>query len=129
MRVAASFARLPPSIERVCALSDEHPVLDIIESPEAGRIRVRLHGDLDLATAPVLRQALSRLCQRRQPVVLDLDQLAFIDMSGLRAVSAAAQEASRERVSFGVTRGSPQVRRLVDLAQFDGQLPLDGDLR
>jgi anti-anti-sigma factor len=129
LRVAASSARLPASIERACALSDEHPVLEITESADAGRTRVRLHGDLDLATAPALEATLSRLCQRRQAVVLDLDQLAFIDMSGLRAVLAAAREASRERVAFVVTQGSPQVRRLVDLAQFNGELPRDGGPR
>jgi anti-anti-sigma factor len=104
-------------------LNDEHPVLDIIESLEAGRIRVRLHGDLDLATAPALSETLSRLRLGRQAVVLDLDQLEFIDMSGLRVVVTAAREAVRAQVAFVVTRGSSQVRRLVDLAGFADQLP------
>jgi anti-anti-sigma factor len=125
LRVAAPFDRLS-SIERACALHDEHPVLEIIEAPDAERTRVRLRGELDLATAPVLSEALRRLQGSREPVVLDLDELAFIDMSGLRVVLAAAGEALGEPGAFSVTRGSPQVRRLVELVQIDGQLPREG---
>jgi anti-anti-sigma factor len=61
--------------------------------------------------------------------VLDLDELEFIDMSGLRVVLAASDEASKDGWSFAVTRGSAQVRRLIGLVRFDRQLPVDGDMR
>lgn len=101
-------------------------MLEIIEVPDAGRTRVRLRGDLDLATAPTLNEALCRLRERHELVLLDLDELAFIDMRGLRVVLAAAEQASGEPGAFSVTRGSPQVRRLIGLVQIDGQLPRDG---
>ena len=100
-------------------------MLEIIEVRDPGRIRVRLRGELDVAGAPVLRDALHRLGERREPVLLDLDELAFIDMSGLRVVMAAAEKALLEGGSFAVTRGSSQVRRLMALVRLDGQLPLD----
>ena len=100
-------------------------MLEIIEVRDPGRIRVRLRGELDVAGAPVLRDALHRLGERREPVLLDLDELAFIDMSGLRVVMAAAEKTLREGGSFAVTRGSSQVRRLMALVRLDGQLPLD----
>ena len=59
-------------------------------------------------------------------VVLDLDELAFIDMAGLRTVLEAAEESSRDGWTFTVTRGSPVVRRLIGLVRVEGQLPLDG---
>jgi anti-anti-sigma factor len=110
-------------------LTDEHPLLDIIEVRDAGSVRMRLRGELDLASAPILSERLRTLSERREPVVLDLDELEFIDMSGLRVLMAAAEEASHDGWSFAVTRGSAQVRRLVGLVQLDRQLPLDGDMR
>jgi anti-anti-sigma factor len=55
-----------------------------------GRTRLRVRGELDMATAPILAESLRKLGERREPVLLDLDELGFIDMSGLRAVLAAA---------------------------------------
>jgi anti-anti-sigma factor len=111
-------------------LSDEHSVLEIDELRDVGgRVRVRLRGELDLAGAATLGAALRRLREREQAVLLDLDELEFIDMSGLRVVLAAAEEASRDGGGFAVTRGSPQVRRLITLVRLDGQLPLDGSSR
>lgn len=110
-------------------MSDEHSLLDIIEVRDAGSVRIRLRGELDLAGAPILSERLRGLYERGEPVVLDLDELEFIDMSGLRVLLAASKEARRDGWSFAVTRGSAQVRRLIGLVRLDGQLPLVGDVR
>jgi anti-anti-sigma factor len=110
-------------------LSGEHFWLDMTEVREAGRVRLRVQGELDLATAPMVAQRLGTLREQDAGVVLDLDELDFIDMSGLRMLLAAAEEAARDGWAFSVTRGSAAVRRLLDLVQVDGPLPLDGDSR
>src|SRR6185437_8665805 len=115
-----------PPHERACALSDIHLGLEIIEVPDAGRVRVCLRGELDLASGPRLGEVLRRLRERRESVLLDLDELSFIDMSGLRVVLAAAEHAARDGGGFAVTRGSSQVRRLIALVQPDRNLPLEG---
>jgi len=94
------------------------------EVREAGRVRLRLRGELDLAGAPAFGEALRQLRRRGEPILLDLDQLAFIDMSGLRMVLAAAETASRDGGGFSVTPG-PQVRRLMTLVAPDGHLPAE----
>jgi anti-anti-sigma factor len=110
-------------------LSDEHSLLEITEVRDAGRVRVRLRGELDLAGAPAVSDRLRALRNRHEPVLLDLDELAFIDMSGLRVLLAAAEEASRDGWSFAITRGSAPVRQLIGLVQLDHQLRPDGDTR
>jgi anti-anti-sigma factor len=97
----------------------------MVETREGERVRVRLRGELDLATAPQVVAGLRRLRERGERVLLDLDELAFIDVSGLRVVMHAAEEASNDGGGFAVTRGSPPVRRLIALV-VDAQLPLDG---
>jgi anti-sigma B factor antagonist len=101
-------------------------MLEITEMRDADRVRVRLRGELDLASAPTVSERLRGLRERGEPVLLDLDELEFIDMSGLRALVAAAQEASRDGWSLTLTRGSTQLRRLVGLVRLERQLPLEG---
>lgn len=110
-------------------MSGEQYWLDMTEVREAGRIRLRLQGELDLATAPIVAERLGTLREQRTNVVLDLDGLAFIDMSGLRMLRATAESAALDGWTFTVTRGSAAVRRLLDLVQFDGPLPLDRGAR
>jgi anti-anti-sigma factor len=99
--------------------------LEVTEVREAGRVRVLLRGELDLAGAPTVTERLHSLRERREPVLLDLDELEFMDMSGLRTVMKAAAEASGDGWEFTVTRGSPAVRRLIALVDPAGRLPLD----
>ena len=97
-------------------MSREHALLEVVELPEDGRVRVRLCGELDLSGTPAVTR-LRSLREHRQPVLLDLDELEFIDMSGLRALRAAADDAAGDGLTFVVTRGSPALRRLLALVE------------
>ena len=97
-----------------------------MEVREDGRVRVHLRGEFDLGGAPTVAERLRGLGERRETVLLDLDELEFIDMGGLRVLLTAAEDASRDGWTFTVTRGSPAVRRLLALVRADGRLPLDG---
>lgn len=90
---------------------------------------MRLRGELDLASAPALGERLAWFCERGEAVLLDLDELDFIDMSGLRVVMAASEVARRDGWSLAITPGSPQFRRLIGLVDLERHLPLDGDPR
>ena len=75
-----------------------------------------------------MSESLGKLRARGESVLLDFDELEFIDMSGLRALLMAAEQAAKDGSSFAVTRGSPPVRRLLALVQVDGRLPLDASV-
>jgi anti-anti-sigma factor len=100
---------------------------EVIELHDGARVRVRLRGELDLATADLVADRLRRLRERHAAVLLDLDELAFIDARGLHVVLTAAADARNAGWAFTVTRGSRPVRRLVELLDLDGHLPFDGD--
>jgi anti-sigma B factor antagonist len=104
-------------------LDGEHFGLEIAELRERGLVRVRPRGDLDMASAPVLAERVAELRDAGKNVLLDLDELEFIDMSGARAVKLLAEEGSRDGWVFTVTRGSACVRRLFELNGFDQALP------
>ncbi|WP_170178983.1 STAS domain-containing protein [Solirubrobacter pauli] len=98
----------------------------MVEVREPGRIRVRLLGELDLAGAPVVSECLRRHRERGDAVLVDLDELQFMDMSGLRVLLAAAEVASSDGWTLAVTPGSLPVRRLIGLVHLDGRPPFDG---
>src|SRR3954462_11939759 len=86
---------------------------EIEESRGNGTTVLTLHGELDLAYADELSARLAQLCHEGQPVLLDLDQLEFIDSSGLRVLLKAAQDSEGGDWGFHVTRGSEAVVRLL----------------
>ncbi len=90
-------------------------------------MRLALRGEFDLATADLVSDRLSRLRERHETVLLDLDELAFIDAAGLRVILTAADDARSDGWALTVTRGSAPVRRLFELLDLDRHLPLDGE--
>jgi stage II sporulation protein AA (anti-sigma F factor antagonist) len=92
--------------------TDDHLQIDVRH--EHDRRVLCLRGELDLASAPLLQREIeSDESGATTTVVLDLEQLKFIDSTGLRVI-LLAQEHSREHSrEFAVTRGSQQVQRLL----------------
>jgi anti-sigma B factor antagonist len=89
------------------------------------RTRVRLRGELDIATAALVAKRLGVLRDRHESVLLDLDGLTFIDASGVRLVLAAAEDSRRDGWAFAVTHGSRPVRRVFQALELDEHLPYD----
>ncbi len=80
---------------------------------EADRVVVRLEGELDLASAPLLQEAIeSADREASSTLVLDLQELRFIDSTGLRMI-LWAQGRCQE---FALTPGSQQVQRLLAIS-------------
>lgn len=76
-----------------------------------------LHGELDLLGAPLLQQEIdSAEIEARGIVVLDLEDLQFIDSAGLRVILAAHESARKNGQEFALTRGTEQVQRLFAIA-------------
>ena len=98
----------------------------MVESREGSRTRIRLRRELDIATVDSIAERLRRLRDRHESVLLDLDELTFMDASGIRLVLTAAEDSRGDGWPFAVTRGSPAVRRLFELVGLDEHLPYDG---
>jgi anti-sigma B factor antagonist len=110
-------------------LSREPYPFDVIEVREPTRVRLQLRGELDLATADHVSDRLQRLRAQGDAVLLDLDDVSFIDACGLRLILTAAHDARSDGWAFAVTRGSRPVRRLFDLLELGTHVTFDGDPR
>jgi anti-sigma B factor antagonist len=83
---------------------------------ESDRIVVKLAGELDMANAPLLEDAIeSAELAAAKTVVLDLQGLTFLDSTGLRIILAAREQCWRRGQEFAVTPGSQQVQRLLSV--------------
>jgi anti-sigma B factor antagonist len=90
---------------------------------EDNRIVLTLHGELDLLGAPRLRSEIeSHTVDAADVVVLDLDDVQFIDSAGLRVVLAAHERTVERGQRLALTPGSPQVQRLLSIAGVSGHL-------
>ena len=78
------------------------------------RVRVALRGELDVATAPKVEEALEVVAgYEPEEVVLDLGELRFIDSAGTRALLSAAERA-RQQWAFRVENPPPPVVRVFE---------------
>jgi anti-anti-sigma factor len=89
--------------------------------------RVALAGELDIATAPALEQALGELSADVEQLLLDLRQLAFIDSTGLRVVLGLANGFGENSARVVVVRGPDPVQRVFALTGADRELAMIDD--
>jgi anti-sigma B factor antagonist len=72
-----------------------------------------LEGELDMATVPVMEEALASAAAGRGPVTLDLSEVTFIDSSGLRAILTALRELAVDRIILHGVHDA--VRRTIEI--------------
>jgi anti-anti-sigma factor len=90
--------------------------------------RLVVRGELDLATAPRLRVAISSEEKARPDVLkLDLRELAFMDVSGMRILLDAARRARRDGRQLIVLNPQPAIRRLFALTAVDRTITIAFD--
>lgn len=75
-------------------------------------VRVTASGEVDVASAPRLSEALVGAIDSGRGVALDLSAVSFMDSSGLRTVVVANQAALDASTEFAVVAVSPVIRRL-----------------
>lgn len=107
-----SKSERPP--DDIFAMTEEHDGETVVLS---------LIGELDLATVGTVERRLGELHGQRQPVVLDVERLTFLDSTGIRLVLTACEDAQRDAWSFAMTRGSRQVQRVLAAAGVAERLP------
>lgn len=92
--------------------------VEIRSAPEA--VTVIPSGELDISTADQLREALNGQEDPGRLLVLDLSQLEFIDLVGLRVVMEEQRRAEADGFGLRLAVGSGAARRLLDLVgSFD----------
>jgi anti-sigma B factor antagonist len=77
---------------------------------------VEIRGEIDIQSAPGLRDELLQVIRRYGPqVTLDLAGVTFMDCAGVNVLLATRRRAQLEEGSVRVVRASPRVLRMISL--------------
>lgn len=97
-----------------------------VSEEEVGRVLVSARGELDLATAPQLEEALLPLVRSGRHAVLDLRGLDFMDSSGVRVVVTAHTAAAEHEGRLTLVRGGARspVGRVLEVSGLEGMLEI-----
>ena len=88
-------------------------------SPLVNRKGLRLAGELDLATAPGLTEALLDFFSSEGEVYLDLSEVSFLDSSGLRVILALALSRGDNGSSVVLLDPSVAILRILEIMGID----------
>ena len=100
---------------------------DVEPTTVLGQPALTVRGELDIATAPRLREAAeSQLSQQPQSLVVDLTPTTFLDSSGARELVRVARRAAAEGVDLQVVcpHANRPVRLVVDLMELRAVVPI-----
>jgi len=81
-------------------------------------------GEIDISTVRPLRDCLFEVAASGVPLVVDLEQVSFIDSVGLATLVGAAKRAAAHGGSLQVACALPKIRQLVRLTGLDCRIPL-----
>jgi anti-sigma B factor antagonist len=91
-----------------------------LEDRAPGEATLRLEGELDMVTAPQLRDELARHRGRGHRVVLDLENVRFIDSTGLVLLMDSARSQTRDGWTLALRRNvHPAVARLFEITRTE----------
>jgi len=91
-------------------------------------VHVVLDGELDLSTAQRLEDDLRRVeAEGPHVIVLDLQQLTFMDSTGLRLLIMADARAREDGRRLAIVRGNEMVHRVMRMTRLDERLDIVED--
>lgn len=100
--------------------------LHVVMDSDGERVMLVVRGEVDMATAPILRSNLDKAVSESAPsVVVDLAEVTFLDSVGL-GVLATAHETLREAGRQLILRGAQgTVRRVLGVSGLDQAIDLE----
>src|SRR4051812_9522411 len=108
-------------------LGDPVPLLNVALVPAPDQVVVRLTGDADLSTVPLLSDALAQAAGLgTRDLVVDVAGARFWDSSALRALATISSELGRAGRGCRIVGAGPAARRLIRAADLADSLELDG---
>ena len=91
---------------------------------EQGYAVVTVAGEVDIATVTRLRESVFELAASGRPLIVDLDQVNFIDSAGLAALAGTARRAAEHEASLQAICVRSRIRSLFRMTGLDGPVPL-----
>jgi anti-sigma B factor antagonist len=99
--------------------------LGLAERSEAGWTVLTVSGEIDIATAPSLRERLHGLLTENNPqLVVDLDDVGFLDSTALGVLVGGLKRARSEGGEVRIVCTQPRVRKVFEITRLDSAFDL-----
>jgi len=90
-----------------------------VERVEKAHI-VRVAGEVDMRTAPVLRKSLQELVESRAPfIIVNLSGISYIDSAGIATLVECMQQVRKYKSVFKLTEPRAETLEILELAKLD----------
>ena len=98
---------------------------DFTVAATEGKAEVHVVGDLDVSTAPLLREGLlGLLAEGTTDVTLDMSGLSFIDSTGLSVLVGAYKRARHDGRVMVLRNPQPSARKVLEISGLDTVIPI-----
>jgi len=105
------------------------PAFEVRSSHAADVLIVEAVGEIDMATAPRLAEAMDATTDTTRRVVVNLSEVTFLDSSALNTLVHGRRVLAERDVVFRVVAPSERVvQRVFEIAHLAGELNLVGSL-
>jgi anti-anti-sigma factor len=98
--------------------------LDITVRDERGCVIAAVAGEIDISTVAKLRERLYELAGSGGTLIVDLNQVTFIDSTGLGVLVGTARRVAEHSGSLYAVCAQPQPRKLLSTTGVDKRIPL-----
>ena len=103
--------------------SQPPPTFEIRSSHAADALVVEVTGEIDMASAPRLVQAIEGTADTTRRVIVDLSEVTFLDSSALNALVRCQRDLATRDVSLRLVSPADRlVRRVFEITQLTGTL-------
>jgi anti-sigma B factor antagonist len=87
-------------------------VTDVNEIPV-----IRVKGEIDIYTCPQLKDALVTVLDKgKNDLILDLEQIHYIDSTGLGTIAFSAKDLDERKGKLNVVCSKPQVKKIFEIS-------------
>ena len=99
-----------------------------VETNETGgQTAIKVTGEIDLYTSPDLRNAISKaLGKGSGPVSVHLEEVSYMDSSGVATLVEALRSADRGSIEFVLDTPSKAVMKVLQLSRLDSVFTIHG---
>lgn len=98
----------------------------LVPVPEGAYV-VRVIGDLDMATAPILEGRIASI-ESASRLVIDLTQCTFLDSAAVRLLMAIARDSDTSGTPLALVASDPGILRVLEITAVDDILPVRSTL-
>ena|SRR5436190_1947872 len=104
------------------------PPLRVTTEPRGDGVHLILSGELDIASAPVIEDALRDAEEQGPPlIIIDLRGLQFMDSTGLRTILGADARAREADRRFVVVQGDENIQRVFQVTRLYDRVEIVSD--